>query len=140
MLYIRLEEKMENEIIFSYNNQRCHATITTALKGNERYIGKMEGYEVYQVVNNGLFDQFGFVAVKEKNPMEKTYNSLSEAISRIKSDTNEALETGDFDVLPSIEIKYKDICINIPLNLAETNDYITAQLEELKQLYNDSYI
>ncbi len=56
---------MRDEIIFSYNNTRCHAEITEELKGDERYIGKMDGYSIYQIPNNGLFDQFGFVAIKE---------------------------------------------------------------------------
>ncbi len=56
---------MRNEIIFSYNSQRCHALIVTELLGGERYIGKVDGYSIYQIPNNGLFDQFGFVAIKE---------------------------------------------------------------------------
>jgi hypothetical protein len=56
---------MRNEIIFSYNNTRCHAAIIESLEGDERYIGKVDGYSIYQIPNNGFFDQFGFVAVKE---------------------------------------------------------------------------
>lgn len=54
-----------NEIIFSYNNTRCHAAKVEALKGDERFIGRMDGYEIYQL--RGIwFDQFGFVAIKEE--------------------------------------------------------------------------
>jgi len=56
---------MRNEILFSYNGHRCHALIVTELLGGEKFIGKMDGYSIYQIDNNGLFDQFGFVAIKE---------------------------------------------------------------------------
>lgn len=56
---------MRDEIIFSYNNTRCHAAIVESLEGGERYIGKVDDYSIYQIQNNGFFDQFGFVAVKE---------------------------------------------------------------------------
>ncbi len=55
-----------NEIIFSYNNQRCHALKVESLLGTETYIGKMDDYEIYQIDPHALFDQFGFVAVKEQ--------------------------------------------------------------------------
>lgn len=57
---------MMNEIIFSYNNERCHATIVESLLGGETYIGKMNGYEIYQIDCHALFDQFGFVAIEIK--------------------------------------------------------------------------
>lgn len=53
------------ELIFSYNNARCHATIVESLVGNERFIGRMNGYEVYRLPGI-MFDQFGFVAIKEE--------------------------------------------------------------------------
>ena len=52
-----------NEIIFSCNNQRCHAKTVTELSGKERFIGKLDGYEIYRLPGV-FFDQFGFVAVK----------------------------------------------------------------------------
>lgn len=52
------------EIIFSYNSTRCHAMIVKELLGDERYIGEMDGYEIWQIKST-LFDQFGFVAVKK---------------------------------------------------------------------------
>lgn len=57
---------MMNEIIFSYNNERCHATVVESLLGGETYIGKMNGYEIYQIDCHALFDQFGFVAIEIK--------------------------------------------------------------------------
>jgi hypothetical protein len=60
------EENMERrEIIFSYNNTRCHAMIVKELFGDERYIGEMDGFEIWQI-KGGLFDQFGFVAIEKK--------------------------------------------------------------------------
>lgn len=59
-------ENMERkEIIFSYNNTRCHAMIVEKLLGDERYIGEMDGFEIWQI-KGGLFDQFGFVAIEKK--------------------------------------------------------------------------
>lgn len=54
-----------SEILFFYYNTRCHAMKVAGLIGGERYIGKMDGYEIWQIENSGFFDQFGFVAVKE---------------------------------------------------------------------------
>ena len=55
-----------SEIIFFYNNTRCHALKVESLIGGERYIGELEGYGIWQIDANGFFDQFGFVAVKEE--------------------------------------------------------------------------
>lgn len=52
------------ELIFSYNNTRCHALIVKELLEDERYIGEMDGFEIWQV-RGIFFDQFGFVAVKK---------------------------------------------------------------------------
>ncbi len=56
---------MREEIIFSYNNTRCHAEIIEKLSGGEKYIGSLDGYEIYRKADSILFDQFGFVAIKE---------------------------------------------------------------------------
>lgn len=56
---------MSKEIIFSYNNTRCHATKVENLLGGETYIGTIDGWEIYQIDKHALFDQFGFVAIKE---------------------------------------------------------------------------
>lgn len=61
--------KKMKEIIFLYNDKRCHAKIVNKLAGNEKYICKMEvgknTYEIYQLPLL-LFDQFGFVAIKSE--------------------------------------------------------------------------
>lgn len=57
---------MRPEIIFTYNDTRCHARKVEALLGDERYIGEMDGFEIWQIKNHGLFDQFGFVAVRKE--------------------------------------------------------------------------
>lgn len=59
---------MENQIIFTYCNERCHAMIIDKLiYGDETYIGKMEVdnilYEIYNI-NGIIFNPFGFVAIK----------------------------------------------------------------------------
>ena len=56
---------MSKEIIFSYNNTICHATKVENLLGGETYIGTIDGWEIYQIDKHALFDQFGFVAIKE---------------------------------------------------------------------------
>ena len=56
-----------NEIIFYYNKTRCHALKVERLLGGESYIGEVEGWEIYQIDPHALFDQFGFVAIKEEN-------------------------------------------------------------------------
>ena len=54
-----------NEIIFSYNNTRCHATKVESLLGGETYIGMIYGWDIYQIDKHALFDQFGFIAIKQ---------------------------------------------------------------------------
>lgn len=53
------------ELIFSYINERCHAPIVEHLDDDTEYrlVGSMDGYDIYQI-KTGLFNQFGFVAVK----------------------------------------------------------------------------
>ena len=38
--------------------------IVKELHGDERFIGEIDGYEVWQIKTT-LFDQFGFVAIKK---------------------------------------------------------------------------
>ena len=61
------DKVMRPEIIFSYNDTRCHAKKVEALIGDERYIGEMDGYEIWQINTGGLFNQFGFVAIRKKD-------------------------------------------------------------------------
>lgn len=62
--YFKHQIPESKEIIFSYNNVRCHAAVIRKLDGSERFIGRMDGYEIYQI-KSIFFDQFGFVAIKE---------------------------------------------------------------------------
>lgn len=54
---------------FSYNKQRCHATIIPGmtkqhLMGDEKHIGEMDGYDIYQIPS-ATFDQHGFIGIKK---------------------------------------------------------------------------
>lgn len=56
-----------NEIIFLYNNTRCHAQVVETLsieKTCKTYVGEIDGYEIYRTCGI-LFNQFGFEAIKE---------------------------------------------------------------------------
>lgn len=55
-----------NEIIFLFNNTRCHATKVQSLLGDEQYIGELDGWGIYQIEPHALFDQFGFVAIRKE--------------------------------------------------------------------------
>ena len=56
---------MSKEFIFFYNNTRCHATKVESLLGGETYSGTIDGWEIYQTDKHALFDQFGFIAIKQ---------------------------------------------------------------------------
>lgn len=58
---------MPNEILFYYNNARCHAMKVKKLLGGEQYIGELDGWEIYKIDHHALFDQFGFVAIEKEN-------------------------------------------------------------------------
>ena len=51
------------EVIFFYNHTRCHAKVVDELSENVRRLGRMDGYELYQI-DSLFFDQFGFAVVK----------------------------------------------------------------------------
>ena len=54
------------EILFLYHNHRCHARIVEERPEeatDKRYIGNIDGYNIYSL--GILFDQFGFIAIKE---------------------------------------------------------------------------
>lgn len=56
------------EIIFSYENERCHAKIVKEIsveKNWKTYIGKIDNYEIYRTCGV-FFNQFGFEAIKVK--------------------------------------------------------------------------
>ena len=53
------------EICFSYNEERCHAKIVSRRPEEEMFIGSFGEYDIYQIPCT-IFDQFGFIATKEK--------------------------------------------------------------------------
>ena len=56
------------EIIFLYNNTRCHALIVDKLTveaNANTYVGEIDGYEIYRTCGV-FFNQFGFEAIKVK--------------------------------------------------------------------------
>ena len=59
-------EAVEGEVVFMYNDTRCHAKITDELwiGAKYRYIGQLDGYRIFQSAECAIFDQRGFVAVK----------------------------------------------------------------------------
>ena len=57
-------DEERREIIFLYNDTRCHAKVVKSFEGGERKVGSLDGYGIYQT-GSVLFDQFGFVAVRE---------------------------------------------------------------------------
>ena len=61
---------MEFESITFYHcKKRCHAMIVKQLIGKEKYIGHLDGYNIYEMdeeTKGILFDQWGFVAIKEE--------------------------------------------------------------------------
>ncbi len=54
-----------DEVIFSHNETRCHAKIVCEISGDEKLIGELNGYYIYQLPGI-VFDQFGFLAVKKE--------------------------------------------------------------------------
>ena len=56
----------------------------------------------------------------------------------IESDTWEYLENDK--PISDLHIEYNGIKVDIPLELAETNEYIQASIKELIDLVNDTYI
>lgn len=55
------------EIIFSYNNTRCHARIVEDGAKDGWYVGMVDGYQIYDISDNGIFDPEAFVATKANN-------------------------------------------------------------------------
>lgn len=57
---------MKTEIIFLYNNHRCHAEVVEKLsveKTWKTFVGRVDGYEIYRTCGVH-FNQFGFEAIK----------------------------------------------------------------------------
>lgn len=61
------EMGMKAEIIFLYNNHRCHAEVVEKLsveKTWKTFVGRVDGYEIYRTCGVH-FNQFGFEAIKK---------------------------------------------------------------------------
>ena len=75
--------------------------------------------------------------------MKRLYNALTYLKNKIQNDTDDYLES-DFvnvnSILPDITIKYKDVTIDIPLDLAESNDFIQGTIIDLKALIKEMYL
>lgn len=75
--------------------------------------------------------------------MKRLYNALIYLQHKIENDTDTYLES-DFvnvnSILPDITIKYKDVSIDIPLDLAESNDFIQGTIIDLKTLIKEMYL
>ena len=75
--------------------------------------------------------------------MKRLYNALTYLKNKIQNDTDDYLES-DFvnvnSILPDITIKYKDVTIDIPLDLAESNDFIQGTIIDLKALIEEMYL
>ncbi len=56
----------KKELVFLYHDERCHAIIVRKLFGDETFIGRLDGYKIYEIDPHALFDQWGFVAIKEE--------------------------------------------------------------------------
>lgn len=57
------------EIIFLYNDNRCHAQIVDQIsveKTWKTFVGEIDGYEIYRTCGV-LFNQFGFEAIKKED-------------------------------------------------------------------------
>ena len=75
--------------------------------------------------------------------MKRLYNALIYLQHKIENDTDTYLKS-DFvnanSILPDITIKYKDVSIDIPLELAESNDFIQGTIIDLKALIEEMYL
>lgn len=73
--------------------------------------------------------------------MKRLYNALIYLSQKIHNDTWDFLES-DFDstILPNITIKYKNVSIDIPMDLAETNNFISDAIDELRELIKEEYL
>lgn len=69
---------------------------------------------------------------------ESILNGLKSINNQIKHDTWDYLENDK--PIDDLEIIYKGVKVNIPLELAEMNDFIQGTIKELIELVNDLYV
>ena len=73
---------MKTEIIFLYNNHRCHAEVVEKLsveKTWKTFVGRVDGYEIYRTCGVH-FNQFGFEAIKKQEDADMT-NLINELLN-----------------------------------------------------------
>ena len=69
---------------------------------------------------------------------ESMINGLKSINNQIENDTWEYLENDK--PISDLQIVYKGVKVNIPLELAEINDFAQGTINELIELVNDSYV
>lgn len=70
--------------------------------------------------------------------MDRLVENLKLLKGKIEEDTWSYLESGDD--LPKIKLSYKSAVVSIPLDLAETNQFIQETIDNLIDLIQDTYL
>lgn len=70
--------------------------------------------------------------------MDRLVENLKLLKGKIEEDTWSYLESGD--ELPKIKLSYKSAVISIPIDLAETNQFIQVTIDNLIDLIKDVYL
>lgn len=70
--------------------------------------------------------------------MDRLVENLKLLKGKIEEDTWSYLESGDD--LPKIKLSYKSAVVSIPLDLAETNQFIQETIDNLIDLIKDAYL
>ena len=70
--------------------------------------------------------------------MDRLVENLKLLKGKIEEDTWSYLESGDD--LPKINLSYKSAVVSIPLDLAETNQFIQETIDNLIDMIQDTYL
>ncbi len=70
--------------------------------------------------------------------MDRLVENLKLLKGKIEEDTWSYLESGDD--LPKIKLSYKSAVVSIPLDLAETNQFIQETIDNLIEMIQDAYL
>ena len=70
--------------------------------------------------------------------MDRLVENLKLLKGKIEEDTWSYLESGDD--LPKIKLSYKSAVVSIPLDLAETNQFIQETIDNLIEIIQDAYL
>lgn len=63
--------------------------------------------------------------------LDSLKSQLSNILTSIQEDTKKAFQKDDYTVIAPLTIEYKGIRASLPIDLAEFNQYIEGDLEEL---------